>query len=216
MQPLIFIPKVRDIEAVKDSWYLLHDDKLIVENMPEMEAYHFAKHYFLLHEEYTHLVICPDDLIIDYFSYEELKRKVLEYNLSNLSGIANKSQDESNVYCCQSIQDVDYQFSNGGTFPYYNKSNIPKAMFQAGFGGFCCQWISRDLMKEVTFDGSSEHNNCLDWQFARELNGIGEQLLVDPTSIFKHLSREQRAELRQWKLGNEPRKQNVYIVKEFR
>jgi hypothetical protein len=214
LHPLIFIPKVRDIEAVKDSWDLLFYDKLIVENMPEMEAYHFAKHYFLMNKKYTHLVICPDDLVIDYNSFESLKRKVLEYDYSNLSGIANKAQNEHNVYCCQNINEVDYQFANGGTFSYYNESNIPDETFQAGFTGFCCQWINREIMEQVTFNGSNDNNNCLDWQFARELNELEIPLLVDPESQFKHLSREQRAELRQWKLGNDIRKQNVYMVKD--
>ena len=182
--------------------------------MPEIEAYHFAKHYFLMNKRYTHLVICPDDMIVDCDSFESLKHKVLEYNYSNLSGVANKAQDDPNVYCCQNINDIDYEFANGVNFPYYNESNIPDEIFQAGFTGFCCQWINRKIMEDVTFNGSSEHNNCLDWQFARELNKLEIPLFVDPESKFKHLSKEQRNDLRQWKLGNEIRKQNVYIVKD--
>jgi len=212
LQPLIFIPKVRDIVRVKESWDTLPYDKLIVENVPEMEAYHFARHYFLLHDKYTHFVICPDDLIIDHFAFESLKRKVLEFNLSNLSGIANRQQDYPDEYATQSLTEVDYEFANGGTFSYYNQENIPREIFQAGFTGFCCQWIDRNIMDNITFNGSSDHNNCLDWQFARELYSLGIPLLVDPHSLFKHLSKEQRSELRQWKLGNETRKQNVYIV----
>lgn len=212
MHPLIFIPKVRDIPKVIKSWKGLNYDKLVVENMPEVEAYHFAKHYFQLNKPYTHLVICPDDMVVDNFSFELLKRQIEEHGYDNLSGIANKSQDEDDIYCCQSITDVDYQFVNGATFPYYNKTNIPSEVFQAGFGGFCCQWISRDLIENTTFNGSSIHNNCLDWQFAKELYSLAKPLLVEPNAVFKHLSKEQRAELRQWKLGNKPRKSNVYIL----
>ena len=212
MHPLIFIPKVRNIKKVVSSWDHLPYDILVVENIREVEAYHFARNYFLLRKEYTHLVICPDDLIIDHDAFESLKRNVEEYGLSNLSGIANRQQDFPDEYCTQDITKVDYNYVNGASTPYYNKEDIPSEIFSAGFTGFCCQWISRELMSKVTFNGSSSHNNCLDWQFAREVYALNIPLLVSPTSLFRHLSLEQRQDLRQWKLGNQTRESLVYML----
>jgi hypothetical protein len=213
LRPLIFIPKVRNIEKVVNSWDHLPYDKLVVENFKEEDAYHFAKYYFLLQEHYTHLVICPDDLVIDHDAFEALKRQVDEYDLSNLSGIANHTQGLPDDYCCQKIESVNYDYTDGSAAEYYTSDNIPSELFMAGFTGFCCQWIDRELMSKITFNGTNDRGNSLDWQFARELYKLEIPLMVYPDSKFEHLSKEQRRELRQWVLGNETRESSVRLIK---
>ena len=213
MNPLIFIPKVRDITKVLNSWDHLPYDKLVVENFEQQEAYNFARNHFLLQEQYTHLVICPDDMVVDHDSFEALKRQVDEYDLSNLSGIANRVQDIPDEYCCQNMNGINYEQPNGASFEYYTSDTIPSEMFIAGFTGFCCQWIDRELMSNITLNGIPERRNCLDWQFARELYKLEIPLLVYPDAKFLHLSLEQRPELRQWRLGNDIRKTNVYMLR---
>ena len=74
-------------------------DFSIVKMKPEPEAYKDGRDFFLEHEEYTHLVICPDDLVIYYVPFMKLRRETEKYDFPNLCGISNLDEDRPNLYC---------------------------------------------------------------------------------------------------------------------
>lgn len=160
----------------------------------EVDAYQTLRNYFLEHKEYTHLVICPDDLVIDYDSFMILKRDVEEYDFSNLAGIANIDESQPNVYCCKPLG-IDITQNSKGSF--YTKDTIPEEVFEAGFTGFACQWINRELMEKLSFTGGCNNGEgCMDFKFTEE---IGEPQMVEPRAFFYHMRCAQIEQVKKWK-----------------
>jgi len=201
LNPLIFIPKVRDIPEVMNSYSKLDYDKLVIENHQEVEAYQMAKEYCKL-KGYTHLVLCPDDLVIDYDSFNLLKKDMEDYYITNIAGICNFSERGSTKLACK-----------GSNYDWLYEKDLPDEIFAASFTGFSCQWISADILDYLSFTGNcTGGRGCLDSVFANEILNNGDTLWVDPNARFKHLSNTQRQELREWKKGKTKREKSVYLL----
>lgn len=206
MNPLLFIPSVREIPEVIESWNILPYDKYIVRMKLEAPAYQDGRDFFLSHPEYTHLVICPDDLVIDHDAFESLKRNVDEYNLSNLSGVSNLDEESPNVYCCKPLGVDISQVCQGSFYYTCNYSHVkpnsllPTEIFQAGFSGFSTQFIERELMEKISFEGGCEEGKgCMDLKFAYELNDLEIPIMIDPNSFFVHLRNKYKTDVKAWK-----------------
>jgi hypothetical protein len=201
LKPLIFIPKVRDIPEVMDSYKKLEYDKLVIENHAEVEAYQMAKKYCQL-GDYTHLVLCPDDLVIDYNSFMLLKDDIEKHFITNIAGICNFSERGSTKLACRGYD---------GQWLY--EDDLPEDIFSSTFTGFACQWISADILDGLSFTGNcTGGRGCLDSVFAQEIINSGDTLWVDPKARFKHLSNTQRQELREWKKGRVKREKSIYML----
>lgn len=197
INPLIFIPSIRKIPRVMESWNEIQYDKLLVRMMLEPKAYKTGRDFFLEHEEYTHIVIAPDDMVLDYDSFMTLKRDVEEYEFSNIAGIANLGQDDPDIYSCKPIGIPLDQQTKGS---YYERDNTPDHIFTVGFTGFACQFIERELVKKLSFTGWCNGGmGCMDAQFSKEINEMGLSQIVDPDTYFPHLRNEQYDEVRAWK-----------------
>ncbi len=197
MNPLIFIPSVREIPRVIESWNELPYDKYVVRMKLEAPAYQDGRDFFLSHSEYTHIVIAPDDMVVDYDSFMTLQRDVKEYRLTNVAGIANLGQDDPDVYSCKPIGVPFIQKTKGS---YYDKNNIPNELFTVGFTGFACQWLERELVEKLSFKGwCNNGQGCMDAQFSTEMNEMVNMQIVDPKTYFPHLRNEQYDEVKAWK-----------------
>jgi hypothetical protein len=64
MNPLIFIPSPRDLPEFNEATAKLPYDKLWSKYYNEDDAYRNGRAWFLEHQEYTHFLILPDDLIV--------------------------------------------------------------------------------------------------------------------------------------------------------
>jgi hypothetical protein len=199
--PLIFVPSVRDIKQVWDALAELPYDKLVIKMKRQNVAYPEAKEWFLNHEEYTHLVICPDDLVLDYDTFMILARDVKEYEFSNLCGICNLEEGTPDTYTPKALG-IDY--SDNTASSYWTKETIPDEIFEVGFTGSACQFIERDLVKLLSFTGYCENGQgCFDAQFAKEMTDMKRAILVQPEALFWHMRKEQYKEVREW-LKKEP------------
>lgn len=197
INPLVFIPSVRQIPRVMESWGDIPYDKFLVRMMLEPRAYKTGREFFIDHEEYTHIVIAPDDMVIDYDSFMRLKNDVIEYGFSNISGLANLGQNDPDIYSCKPVGVPLGQNTKGS---YYEKHNLPDSIFEVGFTGFACQWIERKLVEKLSFTGwCNGGKGCMDAQFSKELSDMGIPQLVDPDTYFPHLRNEQYDEVRAWK-----------------
>jgi len=203
MKPLLFMPSPREIPEVEESWDALPYDKYIVKNMLEKPAYQKGRDFFLEHEEYTHIVICPDDLIIDYNNFELLKRTTEENDLSNLCGVA-MVDEESNAYACKPLG-VPFSAMSGGSYYYRDKERNYKLLpdnqiLEVGYTGFMIQFLERDLVEtHLSFDGGCENNNgCMDLMQSREMSSNHIPYLVHTGAFFTHLRRRQYKETKEW------------------
>lgn len=206
MNPLLFVPSVREIPEVIESWNELPYDKYVVRMMLEAPAYQTARDFFLLHKEYTHIVICPDDLVIHYDAFEMLLRDVEEYDLSNLSGVAYIDEGSIGVYCCKP-KGIDLTNQSKGSF-YEDSSNknvhpkniLPNKIFEVGFTGFCCQFLERELVEKMTFKGGCEDGaGCMDLEMAYNCQKLDKPMMVQPNAFFTHLRNRCKEEVQAWK-----------------
>jgi len=217
MKPLLFMPSPRRIQEVTDSWGYLPYDKFIVKNRLEKEAYQNGRDFFLDTKEYTHLVICPDDVIIDYDSMEILRRDVEEYNFNNICGVG-MVDEQSNTYCCKPL---GVPFDARGVGSYYYKPNdklregckiLPDEITQVGYTGFMIQWLSRDLVKKLSFDGGCEDGKgCMDVKMSMEMKKLNIPYIVEPHAYFTHLRNAQKNEVKEWMENGDHRGYTVHI-----
>jgi hypothetical protein len=82
LNPLIAIPSPRNIPQIIEALTKVNKqyDLLWIKHMPEFQAYPLMRDKFLNHpnEKYTHLIICPDDLLID--DANKVKMLLDDYN----------------------------------------------------------------------------------------------------------------------------------------
>jgi len=214
MNPLLFIPSVRQIPEVIDSWNKLNFDKLVVRMKLERAAYKTGRDFFLHMKRYTHIIICPDDLVIDYDSFMMLKRNVSKYNLSNLAGISNLDEGNMDTYCCKPLG-VSLTAKSKGS--YYEKKNIPKEIFEVGFTGFTCQWLERSLVEKLSFTGGcNDGAGCMDSKFTEEMIDMGEIQLVQPNALFYHMRMAEYHQVRAWKNRGHEKNEgyNIFLNKD--
>jgi len=192
MNPLLFMPSPRDIPEVKKTWHIIPYDKFIVKYTPEVEAYQIGRNFFLEHEEYTHFIICPDDLEISTQGVEQLMDDADEFDFPVISGIGNidESQPDLLAICRKPCQ---YNLGPSvGYGEYIKRDELPKDdIFEVGHLGFGCQIIDRDTIEKTTFQ-QWEDKGYLDWQFSIECNKLGIQLLVDKRVSGYHRRFQQR------------------------
>lgn len=197
--PLIFVPSIRTIPQVWAALDKIKYDKFIVKNHKETTAYQLGHNFFLKHDEYSHIVICPDDLLINLDSFNILCDAVKEHGYNNIAGVAEVDQINVNecdfVYCCIPIG-ADWH-------DWYRKIKtrnrhiiLPKSIFQAGFTGYACQFIDRELANKLSFTGYLDNKKtALDRQMAIEMNEMKIPMYVEPNAFFKHLNQHQRKEM---------------------
>jgi hypothetical protein len=89
VNPLIARPSPRDIPVVTQGSRTIPYDHIWVKYAYSTRAYSAMEAYFRQHEEYTHLVICPDDLIVKGEHIEALKQVLEEHDYPVLAGISN-------------------------------------------------------------------------------------------------------------------------------
>ena len=191
MNPLLFIPSPRDIPEVKKTWHEIPYDKFIVKYTPEYEAYQMGKKFFMEHEEYTHLIICPDDLEISKYGIERLMydAEVLGYEtVSGISNIDESRPDLLAIYKTNCQYDLGPSVGFGDTI---SRDMLPDKLFEVGHAGFCCQIISRKLLEKVSLTGW-ETKGYFDWQFSVECHRLGVKIMCDPLVEGYHRRFQQR------------------------
>ena len=212
------MPSPRDIEEVYDSWSNLPYDKYVVKNYLEKPAYQIGRDFFLENEEYTHIVICPDDIIIDYHAFELLKNTIQKNNISNLCGVA-MVDETSNAYACKPLG-IPYDSMAGGSYYYRDKQRdyplLPvNKVIEVGYTGFMIQFLERELVEKLSFEGGCEKGEgCMDLKQSQEMDGLDERYFVHTGAFFTHLRRVQYEETKEWiKNGEHTKGYTVYISK---
>lgn len=202
MKPLLFIPSPRDIPEFLDAVSKLHYDKYWVKyRTPEIYAYLEARNYFLTHEEYTHFVLLPDDLIVT----EDDVSKLLSYvekdqSLKVVSGFCNidttNLKDYPNI-CIDEISDIRekrvYKWITFQQLEEHVKTHtLANGLVKVYFSGFPLMVIAREVLEKVKFrndsvDGLSKNGCCTDVTFCVDVHRAGFEIFIDPKMRLKHL-----------------------------
>jgi hypothetical protein len=90
INPLVCSPSPRDLPEFYHFFNkITRFDKYQVKYYYEINAYTNIRDYFLAHEEYTHLVLYPDDLLATNDDFDILIKDIEEYDYPTISGICN-------------------------------------------------------------------------------------------------------------------------------
>ena len=204
IRPLIFIPSPREVEQFKQATSKLPYDKLWVKNLPEINAYYQGRKYFLDHEEYTHLIILPDDLIVTPQDIEKLLqnadmievlsgycentiRQMWNYEGppeeqpdSNISLILPPSPPMSGTYSA-------YDFMSLRFIDCLNKTG--EHIIKIRYSGFAPTIISRAVIEKIPF--RSEYC-CVDSCFSTDIHKAGIEQYCDLRVKTEHLELRQK------------------------
>lgn len=205
INPLLFSPSPRDIPAVLKLWDDLQYDHLVEKYKKPLDAYQSAKKYFLKHEEYTHLVVCPDDLEVTRDALRILTDdiKLLDYP-PVIAGMCNMDENQPEVY---NIQDTGISYADNkppaGKNSWMRRKDLPKdVIFQVGFAGFACEFINREVMELVSFVGATtDGQGNMDWAFTKECSMLDVPILVDKRVNLWHRRIEQYKEVKEFRAG---------------
>lgn len=114
--------------------------------------------YFLEHEEYTHLILHPDDLIVNYEHYVKLMKNIEEHDFPVISGICNvDSNSRNHILAC-----VDKPFPslkrNIRSYKFMSVDEINTGIRRMLWIGFPFMWVRRDIMEKIEFEDDSRWN----------------------------------------------------------
>ena len=171
IHPLLCSPSPRDIRNVYEALKNTGHDRLYAKYYPEKTAYNLLRDYFLDHEEYTHFVICPDDLIIQKEHIDVLIKDLEEHpEYPTISGVCNvdlgDNKDMLNI--TQNLPHPTRAVPSRKQVGWRFYSWVPKntrfenPIIRAPFSGFAAMFIDRDTLKRYRFIDDAKHNGTPD------------------------------------------------------
>jgi hypothetical protein len=197
INPLLFSPSPRDIPAVLELWETLQYDHLVEKYMRPLAAYQAGRQYFLEHKEYTHLVVCPDDLEVTETVLNMLVSDIMVHNYPVIAGMCNMDEGQPELYNIQA-KGISYKDNKPPAFKdsWIRRGKLPaEPIFEVGFAGFGCEFIERSVMEKVSFTGATnDKQGNFDWQFTRECVSMGIPIMVDQRANIWHRRLEQSKE----------------------
>lgn len=188
MKPLIGIPSPRDIKTFKEHIQRLPADKLWLKYYKQLEAYERMRKYFLNHH-YSHLIICPDDLIVQPYDLTRLIHGLIRHDYPVLSGMCNvddASNTEVNITPLKHIPKEDIVFRQYVWMSAKSKRLRKGEIFQVGFAGFGFFAIRRDIVEQIPFR-TDETGCCIDTFFCWDCHKAKIPIYVDPKINMLHL-----------------------------
>lgn len=153
------MPSPRDIPQVLEAWKKLDHDQLHVKYHKEYDAYKKIRDFFLEHSEYTHLAICPDDLVITPKDLEILAKDLQGFNFPVLSGICNVGLNpEALDYLAVITTDhpLPSKDSERRHFEWAKESDLEFTITRVNFSGFPLFIIRRDIVERFEFDSQGK------------------------------------------------------------
>ena len=124
----------------------------------ENYAYSLLRDYFLNHWEYTHLVLCPDDLLVTNDDFDILINDVKEFDYPVISGICNLTyldKDREKYAASKSIPGYsikDYVFITKAEIEEWKRNK--EYIQPVKFNGFALSFIRKDVISQFCFDGN--------------------------------------------------------------
>lgn len=167
---LLASPSPRDIREVYDALKACPYDRLYAKYFPEIQAYNLMRQYFLARPQYTHLIICPDDLLIKKENVERLAELLKEHDYDNLAGVCNvdlgENKDLLNVTTNlpHPTRTVPERGIVGWRFYDWIRRDkrYEEKITTVPFSGFAAQAINRRTVEKFKFQDDSKFNGTPD------------------------------------------------------
>jgi hypothetical protein len=190
-------PSPRDIPEVLDAHKQIKCHKVWAKYFDEASAYRRLRNFFLYHKEYTHFVICPDDLIVTPEVFEGLRRDMEEQDFPVLAGLCNLNYQDLakpvvTYSCCLSVSGLQFITSE------YLKTH--SGFQKMGHEAFACTWVRRDVLEKIPLNGLNfarmfnedgwmeVEGRSFDWAFSIDCAKHGIPIHVDLDQKMIHLA----------------------------
>jgi len=202
IKPLLCCPSPRDLTEVYEALKRTGRDRLYAKYFPEKVAYNLLRDYFLDHTEYTHLVICPDDLIIERDHIDSLIEILEKNDYPVLAGVCNVDLGKFKDYLAITAnlphpQRIVPERKQMGWRYYawvHRTTQFPTTIIKVPFSGFAAQFFRRDVVKrykftdDAKFNGTPELNTgAIDVMFSNTCAIENIPQMVDTTIRMRHL-----------------------------
>jgi hypothetical protein len=202
--PLIALPSPRDLPLVAEAMSKITKyDKLWVKYSPEYITYPIIRDEFLKPEnknKYTHLVICPDDLLIDDpkkldFLLED-SQMLGEEDKTIMSGYCNVDTTDNAIYANVTAYDVS-STRHGRIYQWFTLKQLEEIksdfLIPVKFSGFALMVIPRSAIEQIPFRNDSSTGVfdalgcCVDVMFCNDAISKGYKIYVDSRVRLQHL-----------------------------
>lgn len=201
IEPLLFCPSPRDIPEFYDSFNKItnYDKYFVWYTKPEVLAYEWGRDIFLEHKQYTHFVICPDDLIIKQEHVDKLISDLEIFDDNHcVGGFCNidttEDKKEISNICMDRVNTDQYpnRKYNFMTLQALRDLSVHKKFIEVGFSGFPLFAIPRPILEKIEFrndsyDGWDDCGCCLDVMFCHDLLENGYKIICDLSLELYHM-----------------------------
>ena len=182
---LIAIPFCHEIPEFMAAIKKIPYDQLYASYMPEHVAYFNIRESFLNMPEYTHLAICPDDMIPTYEGIEKLVNNILAYNMAVHSGTCNVDsadlKDSLNIcYRIPADEHAPYDFIRTDSL-----ADEPD-LIRVEYSGFPFMILHRSIVRLLTFRPNYKRK-ATDYILCRELMIMKTPIIADHSVRFHHM-----------------------------
>jgi len=205
LKPLWIIAQPRNIQFLLQEFRKIDFvDKIFVKYHRDMAFYDFANTYFRDHSDYTHLILCPDDLQVNIGGIIRLLRDINEEDYPVLAGVSNycnvwQTPDLVCTYCrsqrphqytnvCFEPTWVDEK-TNWTHYPFVTLEflNENRGIHRVAFQGFSPVIVRRDIALKIPFRPVSDtFLGCQDIAFSADCNRLGVDQYADFHVFFQH------------------------------
>ena len=154
INPLLFYMQAADYPDILEELDKIPCDKFIVKYMPYPWPHNLARDFFLEHEEYTHLIVHPQDLLVKKEHYDALLADIKKYDYPVLSGVCNVERMGhawANMWAICKICPSKFRNERRYFWVPACKDNI--GIMEVEFQGMVFCWIKRDVIERVNLEG---------------------------------------------------------------
>jgi len=143
-------------------------DKLILEYYPYPHPHEIARDFFLEHEEYTHLIIQPQDLLVTEEDYHKLFLDVDKYDYPIIAGVCNVERaglKAGLMNCCIKCPNRNRNYRKYNWIPFGDLGII-----KVGFMGMTFPFIKRSVLERRLIDTEFIFKGCDGKEIYPDLN----------------------------------------------
>lgn len=196
MKLLIGIPSPRAIPEFLDAIAKIPHDKYWIKNTPYADdPYGKIRAFFMEHSEYSHLAICPDDLIVNPEGVEQLWKDAKKFPV--IMGMCNVSishyfetPDKCKLALTKNLPDGDRKTRKYYFYTLEEVRAMKQDIIEVPWCGTPFAIFSREIVEKVEFKGDSRWNNAVAFAYdvgiAHDLKALGIPVRVDTRAYFFH------------------------------
>jgi len=168
IKPLLVYFKAAIYPHILNELEKIPCDKLILEYYPYPHPHNIARDFFLEHEEYTHLIIQPQDLLVTEEDYHKLFWDVYRHDYPVIGGVCNVERvglKAGLMNCCIKCPNRNRNYRKYDWIPFGDLGII-----KVGFMGMTFPFIKRSVLERHLIEGDFIFKGCDGKEIYPDLN----------------------------------------------